>query len=315
LNLLILSRNNNYYSTARLIQASEAQGHKVIVADPISISLSVDGRNPKAFLGEESLDYIDAVIPRIGMISAEFGVAVVKQFQMMGITVINNSLSIMRARDKLRCMQILARHSIHVPKTVMTRNPTEMRKAIQLVGGPPVILKFLQGAQGIGVILAESYKAAESTLDAFWSMNQNLLIQEYIQESEGKDIRVVVTGDKPIALMRRMAKPDDFRSNIHRGGWGELLSAPEGMVELALKAAKIIGLDVGGVDILESRRGPLILEINASPGIEGIENATGLDVATEIIAYTEKKVSLKREKTERLKSGSEICGNVGKTAV
>lgn len=315
MNILILSRNNNYYSTARLIEASEERGHKVIVADPISISLSVDGRKPKAFLGEESLDFIDAVIPRIGMISADFGVAVVKQFQMMGITVINNSLSIMRARDKLRCMQILARHAISVPKTVMTRNPTEMRKAIQLVGGPPVILKFLQGAQGIGVILAESYKAAESTLDAFWSMNQNLLIQEYIQESEGKDIRVVVTRDKPIAMMRRMAKPDDFRSNIHRGGWGELLEAPAGLVELALEAARKIGLDVGGVDILESERGPLVLEINASPGIEGIESATGIDVADEIIRYTEKKVAMKREKSDRLNKGGEIHKNVGKTAV
>ncbi|MFH2000634.1 MAG: RimK family alpha-L-glutamate ligase [Planctomycetota bacterium] len=315
MNILILSRNKDYYSTDRLIKSAEAKGHNVVIADPISVSLAVDGRNPKAFLGEVSLDYIDAVIPRIGMISAEFGVAVVKQFQMMGITVINNSLSIMRARDKLRCMQILARHSISVPKTVMTRNPAEMRKAIQHVGGPPVILKFLQGSQGIGVILAESYKAAESTLDAFWSMNQNLLIQEYIQESEGRDIRVVVTRDKPIALMRRMAKPDDFRSNIHRGGWGELLAAPEGFVELALQAARIIGLDVGGVDILESLRGPLILEINASPGMEGIESATGIDVAGAIIEFTEKKVALKKAKAKRAEKSAEICENSGKTVV
>jgi len=227
LKILILSRSPDFYSTARLKEASEIRGHEVIVADPISISLAVDGMKPNAFLGGKSLEDIDIVIPRIGMVATDFGVAVVKQFQMMGVTVINNSLSIMRARDKLRCMQILTKHNIRFPRTVMTRNPSEMREAIQHVGGPPVILKFLQGAQGIGVILADTHKSAESTLEAFWSMNQNLLIQEFIHESEGKDIRVIVTPEKTIAVMRRQAKHDDFRSNLHRGGWGEVVDPPD----------------------------------------------------------------------------------------
>lgn len=297
LKVLILSRNTNYYSTARLMEAVVQRGHTVIVSDPLSISLAVDGRKPLAIYEGESLDDVDVVIPRIGMVSTDFGVAVVKQFQMMGVAVINNSLSIMRARDKMRCMQILARRDIPVPRTIMTRNPLEMKKAIQIVGGPPVILKFLQGAQGIGVILAESYKAAESTLDAFWSMNQNILIQEYIHESEGKDIRVLVTRDKMLAVMRRQARPDDFRSNIHRGGWGELVEPAQGLIDVAFQAAKIIGLDVGGVDILESRRGPLVLEINASPGFEGVEKTTGTDIAGEIISYAEQKVRMKKNKT------------------
>lgn len=299
---LILSRNHGYYSTDRLRQAVLDQGHEAVVADPLSISLAVDGEKPTAFLEERSLEDVDVVIPRIGMVAAEFGVAVVKQFQQMGVTVVNNSLSIMRARDKLRCMQLLTRHSIQVPRTVMTRNPEGLKEAIRFVGGPPVILKFLQGAQGIGVILAETYKAAESTLDAFWSMNQNLLIQEYVQESDGKDIRILVTRDKVLAAMRRLAKPGDFRSNIHRGGWGELVIPPYELVEVALNAARIIGLDVGGVDLLESSRGPLVLEVNASPGIEGIEKATGQDVALEIIRYAERKAEQRTRKGNRKRS-------------
>jgi len=296
LKILILSRSPDFYSTARLKEASEIRGHEVIVADPISISLAVDGMKPNAFLGGKSLEDIDIVIPRIGMVATDFGVAVVKQFQMMGVTVINNSLSIMRARDKLRCMQILTKHNIRFPRTVMTRNPSEMREAIQHVGGPPVILKFLQGAQGIGVILADTHKSAESTLEAFWSMNQNLLIQEFIHESEGKDIRVIVTPEKTIAVMRRQAKHDDFRSNLHRGGWGEVVDPPDEYLDVAYNAAKTIGLDIGGVDLLESSKGPLVLEVNASPGLEGIEKTTGKDVALEIILYAESKAGLRKIK-------------------
>jgi len=269
-----------------------SRGHEVIISDPLSVSLVVDRHIPRAFLNGKSLDDIDVVIPRIGMVSSDFGVAVVKQFQFMGVTVVNNSLSIMRAKDKLRSMQLLSRHKINVPRTVMTRNPSGLREAIQRVGGPPVILKFIQGAQGIGVILAETYKAAESTLDAFWSMNQNLLIQEYIEESEGKDIRLVVTRNKVLAVMRRLAKKGDFRSNIHRGGWGELANPSQKLIDVAFEAVRIIGLDLGGVDVLESNIGPLVLEVNASPGIEGLEKITGCDVANEIIRYAEMKAEL-----------------------
>jgi len=308
LKILILSRNTTFYSTARLMKAAESRGHEVIVSDPLAILLSLDGRQPMAFLDKRSLDDVDVVIPRIGLVATDFGVAVVKHFQMMGVTVVNNSLSIMRARDKLRCMQLLMRHAIQVPNTVMTRNPAGLKDAIDRVGGPPVILKFLHGAQGIGVILAETYKAAESTLDAFWSMNQNLLIQEYIKESEGRDIRVIVTRERVLAVMRRQAKPGDFRSNIHRGGWGEIFAPPEGFTEVALKAARIIGLDVGGVDLLESRAGPLVLEVNASPGIEGIEKTTGRDVALDFICYAEEKAGQRGKRDSQKESASLSVG-------
>ncbi len=280
----------------RLKTAGIDRGHNVIVADPLSISLSVDGGRPLAHYNGLDLGEIDVVIPRIGLFATEFGVAVVKQFQMMGIPVVNRSLAIMRARDKLRCMQIITRRGIEVPRTVMTRNQADLASSIERVGGVPVILKFLQGTQGVGVILADSFRTAESTLDAFWSMNQNLLIQEFIAESEGKDLRVFVVGGKVVAIMQRQAREGDFRSNIHQGGWGDVVRVPDGLLDVACRAADSIGLDVAGVDILESARGPLVLEINASPGLEAIEKVTGCDVAENVIAFAEKKVEKRREK-------------------
>jgi len=274
----------------RLKTAALDRGHDVVVADPLSISLSVDGDKPVAWQNGQDLSTIDVVIPRVGLFAIEFGVAVVKQFQMMGIPVVNRSLSIMRARDKLRCMQILTRRGIKVPHTVMTRNPADLKSAVEKVGGLPVILKFLQGAQGVGVILADSYRTAESTLDAFWSMNQNLLIQEFIAEAEGRDIRVIIVGGRIVAVMQREAKKGDFRANIHRGGWARLVQPSQDLLRVAVEANDAVGLDLGGVDLLMSKRGPLVMEINASPGLEAIEKITDLDVAEEVVRFAEKKV-------------------------
>jgi len=296
LNVLILSRRSYFYSTARLKTAAEERGHTATVIDPLSISLSIDEGRPLAHNGSIDLSRIDVVIPRIGLFAIEFGVAVVKQFQMMGIPVVNRSLSIMRARDKLRCNQILTRKNIEVPRTVMTRNPADLKASVERVGGLPVILKFLQGAQGVGVILADTFRSAESTLDAFWSMNQNLMIQEFVAEAEGKDLRVIVVGGEVVAVMKRKARDGEFRSNIHRGGWAELADANDEIIDVAVRAADTIGLDVAGVDILESARGPLILEINASPGLEAIEKVTDKDVAGDIIRFAETKVSRRKER-------------------
>jgi len=279
----------------RLKEAAEQRGHEVVVADPLAISLSIDGGRPLAHLDRQDLATIDVVIPRIGLFAIEFGVAVVKQFQMMGIPVVNRSLTIMRARDKLRAMQILTRKGIAVPRTVMTRNPADLEAAIERVGGLPVILKFLRGAQGVGVILADTFRNAESTLDAFWSMNQNLLIQEFIAESEGKDIRVIVVGGSEVAVMQRKARNGEFRSNIHRGGWAELVHPSAELIDVARHAARTLGLDVAGVDLLESRRGPLVLEVNASPGLEAIEKISECDVAQRIVGYAEDLVRRRRQ--------------------
>ncbi len=287
--ILILSRRSYFYSTMRLKRAAAARGHEVFVADPLNISLYINGGRPMAYLGDLDLGCIDVVIPRIGLFATEFGVAVVKQFQMMGIPVVNRSLAIMRARDKLRAMQILTRKGIPVPRTVMTRNPADLEAAVEKVGGLPVILKFLQGAQGVGVILADSFCTAESTLDAFWSMNQNLLIQEFIADSEGRDIRIIVVGKEAVAVMRRRARKGEFRTNIHRGGWAEVVDARPELFEMAVQAAGVLGLDVAGVDMLESGQGPLVLEVNASPGLEAIEKTTEMDVAGHVIRFAETK--------------------------
>lgn len=294
LKILILSRRSYFYSTMRLKRAAASRGHDVVVADPLNISLYIDGGRPLAYLGDRDLSCIDVVIPRIGLFATEFGVAVVKQFQMMGIPVLNRSLAIMRARDKLRAMQILTRKNIRVPRTVMTRNPADLESAVEKVGGLPVILKFLQGAQGVGVILADSFCTAESTLDAFWSMNQNLLIQEFISDSEGRDIRIIVVGREAVAVMRRRARKGEFRTNIHRGGWAEVVDAAPELHQMAVSAADALGLDVAGVDMLESEKGPLVLEVNASPGLEAIEKTTDMDVAGEVIRFAETKVKARQ---------------------
>jgi len=288
-NILILSRRSYFYSTMRLK----------------AISLYIDGSRPLAYDGDVDLRTIDVVIPRIGLFATEFGVAVVKQFQMMGIPVVNRSLTIMRARDKLRAMQILTRKGIRVPRTVMTRNPGDLKAAIEKVGGLPVILKFLQGAQGVGVILADTFRTAESTLDAFWSMNQNLLIQEFIAESEGRDIRVIVVGGEVVAVMQRKARDGEFRSNIHRGGWAELVKVSDDVLDVARRAAQTIGLDVAGVDLLASARGPLVLEVNASPGLEAIEKVTDCDIAGEIVRFAEKKAEERKKSREAAAAGAE----------
>jgi ribosomal protein S6--L-glutamate ligase len=225
---------------------------------------------------------------------ADLGVALVEQFERIGAIAINGATCIARAGDKLRCLQLLSQHDIPVPKTILTRQPGDLPWAIAQVGGPPVVLKFLQGAQGVGVMLADSSPAAESILDAFWGLNRNVLIQEYIGESSGTDVRVFVIGGRAVAAMRRRARGSEFRSNLHRGGWGEALPADSRFGELAQRAAQVLGMDVAGVDLLESKRGPLVVEVNASPGLEGIEEVTKVDVADALIAHVEERMQAAR---------------------
>ncbi|MEW6745121.1 MAG: 30S ribosomal protein S6--L-glutamate ligase [Planctomycetota bacterium] len=294
MNIVILSRGEHLYSTRRLVSVAQARGHRVEVFDPVTLSLVVGGDAPLVTVRGRALDDIDVVIPRIGWMATAYGLATVKHFQMMGVTVVNSVLAITRARDKLRCLQLLSRSRLPVPRTVMTRSPDDLHHAIEVVGGPPVVLKFLAGAQGVGVMLVESQQSAESVLEALWGIDENVLVQEYIAEAAGHDQRFFVVGGAVVAAMKRQARDGDFRSNLHRGGWGEALEPKGAEVEIALRTAAAIEIEVAGVDILLARRGPLVMEVNASPGLEGIELATGCDLASSIVEYAERKHEARR---------------------
>lgn len=296
MNILILSRGRHLYSTRRLLETGERFGHRLKVVDPTSLEIVLAPRELRLFEHAQPLDAIDAVIPRIGWTVSEFGVAVAEQFQLMGKLVINNAAAIVRAGDKLRCLQLLVQNGLKVPHTVMTRSPMDLDDALRRVGGPPVVLKFLQGSQGVGVMIADSRRAVLSALDAFWGLNRNVLVQEFVRESAGRDVRVFVIGGQAVAAMRRRARGEEFRSNLHRGGSGESIEVDPAMAEVAGKAAATLGLDVAGVDLLESNHGPLIVEVNASPGLEGIEDVTGVDVASHLIAHVERRF-LQRSRT------------------
>jgi ribosomal protein S6--L-glutamate ligase len=257
------------------------------VVDPLACHLVVGYRFSTLYhkSGRTRLDDVDVVIPRIGASITEYGLAAVNQFDMMGVPLVNNSVPIARSRDKLRCLQLLSRHDIDIPRTVMARSPDQIGRAIELVGGCPVVLKLLQGTQGVGVLLAETAQQVESLLDTFWGLNQNILIQEFIRESAGRDIRALVVGGRVVAAMRRTAKMGEFRSNIHRGGEGTPIDIDPEYARVALEATAIVGLQVAGVDMLEARSGPKVIELNSSPGFEGLEAATSMDVAALIIRY------------------------------
>ena len=285
--LLILSRSAAIYSTRRLLDACEMEEIEAVVADPLDLALLLP-RTGKASIHSAShaLTDVDLVIPRIGTTITEYGLAVIHHFELLGIPVLNTSGAVYRARDKLRSLQVLASHGVPVPPTLMARNPESVEWCIEQLGGPPVVLKLLQGTQGVGVMLAESLAAAEAILDAMWGLNQNILVQKFIAESRGTDVRCIVVGDRVVGAMRRKARPGSFRSNIHRGGSGECVDPlPPEMERVALAAARAVGLHVSGVDMLESADGPLVTEVNVSPGLEGIEAATGKDLALEIIRY------------------------------
>lgn len=284
--IVCLSRNAKLYSTKRLAQEARAAGHTFHVVDPLKCQLTIDREEPLIHYEGRRLPTPDVVVPRIGASITQFGLAVVNQFEMMNVAIVNRSQAIARARDKLRAAQLLARYGIDTPRTVFLRDPESLGMAIDMVGGVPVIVKLTQGTQGVGVMIGESQKSLEAMLETFWSMGQDIIIQEFIRESKGKDIRVFVIGNRVVAAMRREAKLGEFRSNIHRGGVGRPVELSPEYEKAALMATKVMGLQVAGVDLLIGRGGPKVIEVNASPGFEGLEKALGTKaVARQFIEY------------------------------
>ncbi len=288
--IAILSRSPKAYSTARLKKAAEERGHKAVVLNTLNFALGVDRDHPQLFYKDKALSRYDAVIPRIGASVTFYGLAVLRQFEQMGVYTINSALGIARSRDKLHAMQILSRHDIGLPLTAFVRRKEDVLPALQRVGGAPVIIKLLEGTQGVGVILADSVKVAQAIVETLQSKQQNVLLQKFVKESKGRDIRAFVVGDRVVAAMRRQATGDEFRSNVHRGGSATAVQLSPEYLETAVRAAQILGLRVAGVDMLEGTNGPQIMEVNSSPGLEGIEGSTRLDVAGAIIEEIEKQV-------------------------
>lgn len=289
--LAILSRAPRAYSTQRLRAAAQQRGHEVRVLNTLRFGIDLSGDEPDLqYRGKPLSDY-DAILPRIGASITYFGTAVVRQFEQMDVYTPNTANGISNARDKLRATQILSRHNIGMPATTFVRNRADVRPAIEQVGGAPVVIKLLEGTQGIGVILAPEVKIAEAIIETLQSTNQNVLIQHFVSESRGRDIRALVVGDRVVAAMRRTAKGDEFRSNVHRGGSVEPVDLAPEYVQAAVRSAQIMGLRVAGVDMLEGEDGPLVMEVNSSPGLQGIEAATQLDVAGAIIDYVAQQVA------------------------
>ena len=286
--IALLSRNRRLYSSRRLIEAAEARGHEVRVIDVLRCYMNIVSANPSVHLEGEPLTGFDAVIPRIGASVTAYGTAVIRQFEMMGVYPLIESVALARSRDKLRALQLLSRKGIGLPVTGFANKPGDSRDLIKMVGGAPLVIKLLEGTQGIGVVLAETDNAAESVIEAFMGLKANILVQEFIEEAGGSDIRCLVVGGKVVAAMRRQAPEGEFRSNLHRGGSASLVKISPEERATAVAAAKILGLSVAGVDLLRSSRGPLVMEVNSSPGLEGIETASGKDVATIIIENLEK---------------------------
>jgi len=286
--IAILSRKKDLYSTHRLVTAAKQRGHKADVIDTLRCYMNITSARPSIHYKGGELQAYDAVIPRIGASITFYGAAVVRQLEMMSVFCVNDSVAITRARDKLRSLQLLSKKGIGLPITGFAHSIDEIQDLIKMVGGVPLVIKFLEGTQGIGVVLVETAKAARSVIEAFLGLKVNIMVQEYIKEASGADVRCFVVGDKVVAAMKRQSEsPEEFRSNLHRGGTASAVDITEEERTMAIRAAHIIGLNVAGVDIVRSNRGPLIMEVNASPGIEGIERATGTDVASCIIEFIE----------------------------
>lgn len=283
--IAILSRSPRAYSTIRLRQAAQQRGFKVRVLDTMKFAIALEHGSPDLYFKGKRVSSYDAIIPRIGASITYYGTAVVRQFEQMGVYCANSALGISHSRDKLRCLQILSRHDIGIPETAFVRDKHDVLPAIDRVGGAPVIIKLLEGTQGVGVILADNRKIAEAIIETLQSTKQNVLIQKFVAESKGKDLRALVVGDRVVAAMRRTAQGQEFRSNVHRGGMTESVKLDSAYEETAVRAAQIVGLRVAGVDMLEGKDGPQIMEVNSSPGLEGIENATKSDIAGAIIDY------------------------------
>ncbi|MEC9406493.1 MAG: 30S ribosomal protein S6--L-glutamate ligase [Abyssibacter sp.] len=286
--IVILSRNPKLYSTRKMVEAGRARGHEMRVIDPLRCYMKIVSHSPEIHYKGEKVEGVDAVIPRIGASITFYGTAVLRQFEIMGTYPVNESVAITRARDKLRAHQLLARRGIGMPVTGFAHSPDDTEDLMNIVGGAPMVIKLLEGTQGVGVVLTETEKAAESVIDAFRGLNVYFLAQEFIKEAGGSDIRCLVIGDKVVASMKRQGKEGEFRSNLHRGGTATSIRITPEERSTAVRAAKIMGLNVAGVDILRSNHGPVVMEVNSSPGLEGIETTTGKDIAGQIIEFIEK---------------------------
>ena len=295
--IAVLSTNPDLYSTRRLVEAGIERGHEMPVYNHKRCYMNIVSSSPSVHYNGESIDGVDAIIPRIGASVSFYGSAVVRQFEVMGVYSVNESVAITRSRDKLRSSQILARRGIGLPKTGFANAPGDTDDLLELVGGAPVVIKLLEGTQGVGVVLAETKKAAESVIEAFRGLKANFMVQEFIKEAGGADLRCFVVGDKVVAAMMRQGKEGEFRSNLHRGGSAKLVKISPEERKTAVRSAQLMGLNIAGVDLLRSSRGPVVMEVNSSPGLEGIEKATQRDVASMIIEFIEKNAREGRTRT------------------
>lgn len=285
--IALLARNPKLYSHRRLIEAAQARGHEMVPINTLRVTMNITSHRPAAFYNGVAMQRFDAVIPRIGASITFYGLAVLRQFEMMGVWSLNESVAIGRSRDKLRSLQILARKGLGLPVTAFAHDPRQTDEVLEMVGGAPAVIKLLEGTQGIGVVLGETAMSAKSVIEAFRSANVNILVQEFIKEAKGSDIRALVVGNKVVAAMERTGAKGDFRSNLHRGGTSRAIKITPEERSTAVRAARALGLNVAGVDLLRANHGPVIIEVNSSPGLEGIEHATGKDIAGAIIAFME----------------------------
>ena len=301
--IAILSRGPKLYSTRRLVEAAQAKGHEVRVIDSLRCYMNINSVHPEVHYKGEVLEGFDAIIPRIGASVTFYGTAVLRQFEMMNVFPLNESVAISRSRDKLRSLQLLSRKGVGLPVSGIAHSPDDVDDLLKIVGGAPVVIKLLEGTQGVGVVLAETHSAATSVIQAFNGLKANILVQEFIKEAGGADIRCFVVGGKVIAAMKRQGKAGEFRSNLHQGGSANLIKITSAERATALNAAKIMGLNVCGVDLLRSNHGPVVMEVNSSPGLEGIEGATGKDIASMIIGFIETNANKKQNQTKTVGKG------------
>jgi ribosomal protein S6--L-glutamate ligase len=300
MNIAILSRNPRLYSTRRLKEAGEARGHRVEIIDHMKCVLFIEKKNPMVLYQGRKLDYFDAVIPRIGASVTFYGAAVVRQFEMMKVFSAIESQALIRSRDKLRCLQVLSRAGLGMPKTIFMDYSRDTEGVVEAVGGAPVVIKLLEGTQGLGVVLAENKKAAKSVIEAFHGVKTRIIVQEFIKEAKGADIRVLVVNGEVVGAMKRQAREGEFRSNLHRGGTASVVKLSRQEKHAAILAAKKMGLAIAGVDMLPSMRGPMIIEVNSSPGLEGIEGATKTNIAEKVIQYLEKNAVGKKIQKDKV---------------
>ena len=296
--IAMLARNPKLYSHRRLLEAAEERGHQLQILNTLRCTMNITSHRPSILYNGEMLKGFDAVIPRIGASITHYGLAVLRQFEMMGVWPLNESVAVGRSRDKLRSMQIFAKHGLGLPVTAFAHDPKQTDEVLKIIGGAPAVIKLLEGTQGIGVVLGETSNSAKSVIEAFRGLNVNILVQEFIKEAGSSDIRIFVVGGKVVAAMKRTGAEGDFRSNLHRGGTATMVKITPEERSTAVRAAKVMGLNVAGVDILRSNHGPVIMEVNSSPGLEGIENATGKDIAGQIIQFIEANASPGKTKTK-----------------